>query len=283
MLSYDRFGEGKCNDQAREAIRLTFHDAVGRSHALKSSGAFEGGGADGSIIWFANVELADPANDGLEDIVLALKDVADNHNVSYGDIIQFAGAVGLSNCPGSPRLAFYAGRPDPVAPSPSGLIPSPTDSADVLLARMSDAGFTAEETVALLAAHSVARQKTIDPSVPNMPLDSTPEVFDTQFYTEMLLKGTCYPGRGRSAAEVKSPLKSTMRLASDAAVAQHASTAGTWRALADNPGAMQTAFREAMQKLATQGHTNLTDCSSVIPTAAPAMRPPAARPSANTQ
>jgi len=281
-LQANIFNDGKCNDQAREALRLTFHDAVGRSRILEASGSFGGGGADGSIIQFADTELANPANDGLEDIVLALRDVTDNHNVSYGDIIQFTGAVGLSNCPGSPRLTFHAGRPDAVAPSPPGLVPSPTDSADVLLARMSDAGFTIEETVALLGAHSVARQKTIDPSVPNVPLDSTPEVFDTKFYSEMLLNGTCYPGEGRSTAEVKSPLKNVMRLTSDAAIAQHPSTAGTWRSFAGNHDVMRAAFRGAMQKLANQGHVNLVDCSFVIPTPAHLARPPALRLSTET-
>ncbi|KAH9841598.1 heme peroxidase [Rhodofomes roseus] len=272
------FSDGRCNDQAREAIRLTFHDAVGRSHTLNDSGSFGGGGADGSIIKFADTELADIGNTGLEDIVLALKDFADNHNVSYGDIIQFSGAVGLANCPGSPRLTFYAGRPDAIAPSPPGLVPAPTDPADVLLARMSDAGFTPEETVVLLAAHSVAKQKAVDPSVPNVPLDSTPEVFDTKFYSEMLLNGTCYPGKGSSPAEVKSPSKNVMRLTSDAAIAQHASIASTWRSFAGNHDVMRAAFREVMHKLATQDHADLVDCSFVIPTPALLMRPPAVRP-----
>ena len=99
--------------------------------------------------------------------------------------IQFAGAVGLSNCPGSPRLPFYVGRSAPIAPAPPGLTPSPTDDADTVLARMADAGFTAQDTVALLAAHSIARQKTIDPSVPGASLDSTPGKFDTKFYSEV--------------------------------------------------------------------------------------------------
>lgn len=50
---------------------------------------------------------------------------------------------------------------------------------------MADAGFTAQDTVALLAAHSVARQRTIDPSVPDVPFDSTPGKFDTKFYAEV--------------------------------------------------------------------------------------------------
>lgn len=53
---------------------------------------------------------------------------------------------------------------------------------------MADAGFNAGDTVALLAAHSIAVQKTIDPSIPDSPLDSTPRIFDTQFYLEVIME-----------------------------------------------------------------------------------------------
>ncbi|OSX59886.1 hypothetical protein POSPLADRAFT_1149890, partial [Postia placenta MAD-698-R-SB12] len=258
-----------CKGPAREAIRLTFHDGIGRSATLAASGTFGGGGADGSIIKFADSELADPANDGLEDIVYALKSFADNHGVSYGDIIQFAGAVALSNCPGSPRLAFYAGRPQAIAPSPPGLIPSPTDSVKDILARMSDAGFTPDDTVALLAAHSVAVQNTVDPTIPDTPLDSTPELFDTQFYLETLLRGTTYPGTGRNTAGVKSPSKHLFRLASDAAIARDARTACRWQSFAHDQEALRTSFRNAMLKLANQGFEGLINCSFIIPESLP--------------
>ncbi|KZT12083.1 class II peroxidase [Laetiporus sulphureus 93-53] len=273
-LQYNVFGGGKCGDPARKALRLTFHDGIGRSAALKASGRFPGGGADGSIIKFADVELEDPANTGLEDIVYVLRSLADDHGVSYGDIIQFAGAVALSNCPGSPRLAFYAGRAEAIAPSPPKLAPFPTDSAETILSRMADAGFTAEDTVALMAAHSVAVQKIIDPSAVGAPLDSTPEAFDSQFYLETLLRGTSYPGKGRSAAEAKSPVKHVFRLASDAALARHKSTACYWEAFVGDQERMRGSFRKAMEKLANQGHSNLADCSSVIPAPKPWNRPP---------
>ncbi|KAL6303486.1 heme peroxidase [Sparassis latifolia] len=262
---WDRFGGGLCEDQASEAIRLTFHDGIGRSAALQAAGMFGGGGADGSIIQFASVELADPANAGLEDTVYALKHFADAHNVSYGDMIQFAGAVALSNCPGSPRLPFYTRRPAAVAPAPPNLIPAPTDPVERVLARMEDAGFTAEDTVALLAAHSVGTQKTIDPTISNTPFDTTPRVFDSQYYLEILLRGTGYPGRGRSPAEVKSPLKSEFRLTSDAAIARHPKTACAWQSLIGDQDRMRASFSDAMMKLANQGYRNLVDCSSVIP------------------
>ena len=77
--------------------------------------------------------------------------------------IQFAGAVGVSNCRGGPRLQFLAGRSNDSQVSPDGLIPLPEDPIDKILARMADAGFSAAETVDLLASHSVAAQDHVDP------------------------------------------------------------------------------------------------------------------------
>lgn len=42
--------------------------------------------------------------------------------------------------------------------------------------------------------HSVAAADKIDDSVPGSPFDSTPDVFDSQFYLETLLPGERYPG-----------------------------------------------------------------------------------------
>lgn len=76
--------------------------------------------------------------------------------------IQFAGAVGVSNCLGGPRLQFLAGRSNDSQASPDNLVPGPGDSVDTILARMSDAGFSADEVVALLSSHSVAAQDHLD-------------------------------------------------------------------------------------------------------------------------
>ena len=77
--------------------------------------------------------------------------------------IQFAGAVGVANCQGGPQLQFMAGRSNDSQPAPAGLVPAPEDPIDDILARMADAGFSANEVVDLLASHSVAAQDTIDP------------------------------------------------------------------------------------------------------------------------
>ena len=39
--------------------------------------------------------------------------------------IQLADAVGVSNCPGAPRIPFFFGQPNPTGPSPDGLVPEP--------------------------------------------------------------------------------------------------------------------------------------------------------------
>ena len=98
-----------------------------------------------------------------------------NHNVTAGDLIQFAGAVGLTTCPGAPRLQFFAGRPNAKAPAPDGLIPEPQDSVTSILARMLDGGnFSPDEVIALLASHSIARADHVDPTLDAAPFDSTP-------------------------------------------------------------------------------------------------------------
>jgi hypothetical protein len=66
--------------------------------------------------------------------------------------IQLAGAVGVGNCPGAPRLQFLLGRPNATAPAPDHTIPAPFDSTDTILARFADAGFDSDEVVALLAS-----------------------------------------------------------------------------------------------------------------------------------
>ena len=93
-----------------------------------------------------------PANGGTDEIVALEKRFIAQHNISTADFIQFAGAVGLSNCPGAPRLEFLLGRPEATAPSPDLLVPEPFDTVDHILSRFADAGFTPEEVVALIAS-----------------------------------------------------------------------------------------------------------------------------------
>lgn len=67
-----------------------------------------------------------------------------------------------------------------------------TDTVDSILARFGDAGFSADEVVALLASHTIAAADHVDPSIPGTPFDSTPGVFDSQFFVETQLRGSAY-------------------------------------------------------------------------------------------
>ncbi|KAJ7306891.1 manganese dependent peroxidase 1 [Mycena albidolilacea] len=260
--------DNECGDDAHGALRLAFHDAIGFS---PSKG---GGGADGSIIVFNNTELTFPANSGLDDPINVEVPFIQAHNVTPGDFIQFAAAVSLSLCPGAPKAGFMMGRPLPVAPAPGpdGLIPEPFDNVQVILARMADAGgFTPTDVVALLASHSVAGADTVDPTIPGTPFDSTPELFDTQLFIEVQLRGTQFPGRDPGQGEVLSAVAGEMRLQSDHLIARDSATSCAWQSFAGNQAAMQSAFAKAFNKLAIIGHNpaNLIDCSDVIPGAPP--------------
>ncbi|TFK70626.1 manganese peroxidase 1 [Pluteus cervinus] len=261
------FDRGQCGEEVHESLRLTFHDAIGFSPALQHQNKFGGGGADGSIMAFSQIETKYSANDGVDEIIELQRPIAIRHYVSFGDFIQFAGAVGVSNCAGGPRLEFLAGRSNHSRVSPDHLIPEPTDSVDAIIARMGDAGFSPYEIVDLLASHSVAAQDHIDPSIHGSPFDSTPSTFDANFFLETLLKGTVIPGASLHPGEVKSPLQGEFRLQSDFALARDPRTACEWQAFITDHDLMVSRFRAAMSKLATLGQNRkrLIDCSEVIP------------------
>ncbi|KAJ7843070.1 putative versatile peroxidase [Mycena olivaceomarginata] len=264
------FDGGECGEEVHESLRLTFHDAIGFS---PSKG---GGGADGSIFYFDEIETAFPANLGIDDIIDAQTPFINAHNITAGDFIQFAGAVGVSNCPGAPRLEFLLGRPKATAASPPGLVPEPQDSITSILARFADVGFSPAEVVALLASHTIAAADHVDPSIPGTPFDSTPGVFDTQLFIETQLRGVLFPGTGGNQGEAESPLLGEIRLDSDALLARDSRTACTWQSFAVGQANLQAKFRAAMAKLAILGHNraNMVDCSDVIPVPKPVVGKP---------
>lgn len=255
------FDGGECGEEVHESLRLTFHDAIG----IGSTG---GGGADGSMIIFDEIETNFHANNGVDEIVDAQKPFIAKHNITAGDFIQFAGAIGVSNCPGAPRLEFFLGRPSAIAPAPDKTVPEPFDTVDSILARFADAGnFSPAEVVALLSSHTIAAADHVDESIPGTPFDSTPETFDTQFFVETQLRGTLFPGTGGNQGEVESPLRGEIRLQSDSELARDSRTACEWQSFVDNQAKMQNAFKAAMLKLSVLGHdiNNMVDCSEVIP------------------
>ncbi|KAJ3537425.1 hypothetical protein NM688_g6693 [Phlebia brevispora] len=115
----------ECGDEAHEAIRLTFHDAIAFSPALEAEGKFGGGGADGSIAIFPQVETNFQANVGLDEVVEGQRVFLERSGMGVADFIQFAGAVALTNCPGAPVMNASIGRVDATRPAPDGLVPEP--------------------------------------------------------------------------------------------------------------------------------------------------------------
>ncbi|KZW03321.1 Mn peroxidase MNP6 [Exidia glandulosa HHB12029] len=263
------FDGGECGEEAHESIRLAFHDAVGYSLSSKwaNFGRNSAGGADGSIMKFDDIELAYSGNAGLDEIVESQKYFANTHKVSYGDIIQFTSSVALSNCPGSPRVQFLAGRGNATVPAPESTLPSPWDSVPKILMRMADAGFTPDEVVALMASHSLGGQDNVDKKKAGWTFDTTPNKLDSQFFLETLLKGTD-KGRQVTGSSPSPGLEHQFRLQSDYALARSPITSCTWQSFVGNPALMSKEFGKAMEKLALVGQTaaSLTDCSEVIPT-----------------
>ncbi|KAK0459170.1 manganese peroxidase 1 precursor [Desarmillaria tabescens] len=255
------FDGGECGEEVHESLRLTFHDAIGFSFTKG------GGGADGSISTFSDIETAFHANIGVDEIVEAQRPFITKHNITAGDFIQLAGAVGVSNCPGAPQLNFLLGRPTAVAPSPDLLVPEPFDTVTSIIDRFADAGFNSSEIIALLASHTVAAADHVDPTIPGTPFDSTPGLFDTQVFIEVQLRGTLFPGTGGNQGEVESPLPGEIRLQSDASLARDSRTACDWQSFVNNQAKMQTQFKAAMLKLSVLGQdvSQMVDCSEVIP------------------
>ncbi|KAI0063644.1 heme peroxidase [Artomyces pyxidatus] len=169
------FERSQCGEEVYESLRLAVHDAIGFSLSKGPSG---GGGADGSIAAFASVETAYHANSGIDDIIFAQAPYIAAYNITPGDFIQFAAAVGVSNCPGAPRLEFFLGRPPPTAPAPDSTVPEPFDTVTDILGRFTDAGFSPPEVVSL-ASHAIARADFADPTVPGPHSDSNPTIFDS--------------------------------------------------------------------------------------------------------
>ncbi|KAF7369242.1 Peroxidase [Mycena venus] len=271
------FDGGECGEEVHESLRLTFHDAIGFS---PSKG---GGGADGSIFYFDEVETAFPANNGIDDIVDAQTPFINKYNITAGDFIQFAGAVGVSNCPGAPRLEFLLGRPKATAASPPGLVPEPQDSITSIPGPIRRCWFLARRGGGLagfisyiLRSHSIAAADHVDPTIPGTPFDSTPGIFDTQLFIETQLRGVLFPGTGGNTGEAESPLRGEIRLDSDALLARDSRTACTWQSFAVGQANLQAKFRAAMSKMAIIGHNraNMVDCSDVIPVPKPVVGTP---------
>ena len=104
------------------------------------------------------------------------------------------------------------------------------DTVDKILARFNDAGgFDELEVVWFLIAHTIAAQNDVDPTIPRTPFDSTPTIFDGQFFIDTQLRGVSFPGQGGIQGTATSPLKGEFRLLSDQQLARDSRTACEWQ------------------------------------------------------
>ncbi|KDR79593.1 hypothetical protein GALMADRAFT_265964 [Galerina marginata CBS 339.88] len=251
-MQKDLFEGGECGEDAHAALRLAFHDAIGFS-------------TNGMPLARLSESMSKTRLFSIDDIVARQMPIFLQSNLTAGDFVHLAAAIGTGNCPGAPQLSYSIGRPAPAGPAPDGTVPEPTQSVSEILGRFSDAGFFSAEVIWLLASHSIAAANKIDTSIPGTPFDSTPSTFDTQFFLEVLLNGMQFPGSGQHTGEVVSPLAGEMRLQSDFAFSQDPQTACFWQEAIDDQTFIMARFRDAMQKLQLLGQSGLTDCSDVIP------------------
>jgi len=172
---------------------------------MEKQGIFSGGGADGSVLVFPDIEANRAENAGIADGVDGQLPFLAAHPVSAADLVQFAAAVGITNCAGAPRLKFFAGRPNATAPPPEGLVPAPEHSVTQILNRFADASnnvLTPSDVIALLSSHSIANADHVDPTTQAVPFDSTQNTFDTQVFLEVLLKGIGFPGSANNTGNL---------------------------------------------------------------------------------
>ncbi|KAF2188880.1 class II peroxidase, partial [Zopfia rhizophila CBS 207.26] len=220
--------DGTCNDSARAAIRLAFHDCFP-------------GSCDGSII-LSDECTARNENAQLVDICSTVGDKATQYNVSAADMVQMAAAIGIVSCPGGPAISFYVGRTDTNTANAESQIPSPSSNASVLISQFAAKGFSATDLVALVGAHTTAKQLTGE------AMDSTVGQWDVEFYSETV---------DNSAPS---------SLDSDRFLSNSSETSSTWQSVGASSSSFADAFVPAMEKMSLLGNDkdSLTDCSSVV-------------------
>ncbi|GAO18830.1 uncharacterized protein UV8b_03270 [Ustilaginoidea virens] len=243
--------KGDCNDLARAAVRLGFHDA-----GTWSSKTGDGGGADGSIVLAGECESR-AENKGLEDSCKKLREwfkKYKKYHVGMADLIQFAHNVASAVCLSGPGSPTFVGRKDRHHPSPKGNLPSPDQSADELLALFAAKTISPRGLVSLLGAHSVGKQRFVDTKQANASFDTTPEIWDTNFYDEVLKD---------------QPSNGVFRLKSDGVLARDARSQTAWKSFMGFMGTFPwgTEYNREYARLSLLGVKNinhLTVCNSTI-------------------
>ncbi|KAF4556673.1 Peroxidase-like protein 2 [Elsinoe fawcettii] len=256
LISANGLPTANCNDAARAAIRLAFHDAGTWSSSLAAQGK-DFGGADGSIVLAAS-EITRTDNNGLQSIAKQMLAWQKQFGVGMADLIQFAAAHAVVTCPLGPRMRVWVGRKDSSVASPEGLLPDVRASADSLIDLFEDKTISPHELVALLGAHGNSKQRFFDTTKAGAPQDSSPGTWDTLFYNQTL------DGTGSNV----------VRFPSDVALAQHPKCSDEWTQFRkkDAQAHWNEDYSAANTRLSMLGVNNinqLTECSKVLPPVKP--------------
>ncbi|KAI1208205.1 putative class II peroxidase [Annulohypoxylon truncatum] len=238
-----------CTDLARGAIRQGFHDAA----AWDKNSAY--GGADGSLLLSDEMSRVD--NLGLEDIAAQTKDWYNQYKgygISMADLIQTAAMTATVSCPGGPRIKSFVGRKDDSRAAPTGLLPFQYQNADYLVDLFAAKTFTSNDLVALVGAHTSSKQKFVDTSRTNAPQDTTPNIWDTKFYSETIAGDN----------------KTILIFHSDKSISSYSETQAQFKAFAGSNGKSlwSPAFAQAffrMSFLGVNNLNNLTEITQVLP------------------
>ncbi|PVH91501.1 class II peroxidase [Periconia macrospinosa] len=242
---------GRCNEFAREAIRLGFHDAGTWS---KTQG---GGGADGSFVLAG--EIARPTNRGLEEInnkMWQYYHKFHKYGAGMADLIQMGATVGAVVCPMGPRIRSFVGRNDSCEAAPEGRLPLASQDAEPLIALFEDKTIDRGDLITLLGAHTIGQQRFEDTTRAGDPHSSTPGVWNTNFYLETPRNDTA---------------KRIFKFHSDVSIAQYQESRDLWGLFSDpveglktwNSGYAATYIR--LSVLGVPHINNLIQCTGVLP------------------
>jgi hypothetical protein len=246
---------GTCNDYARAAVRLGFHDACAWSLTTGP------GGADGSLVLGAD-EINRPENNGLQTIRTTAQGFLTKYGrygVGAADLVQFMHNVAVVTCPLGPRQITLIGRDSSNLLPPEGLLPSTTSPVTDLLNLFVNKTIGTIDIISLIGAHTTATQRFVDPTAPG-PLDTTNGIWDVIFYAEVLAPVTP-PG--------------TFRLPSDNAFSLDNRTDHGFTVFSDPATGQQVwnaFYSRAYLRLSLLGVdkiNELTDCTEVLPNAQP--------------
>lgn len=237
--------EGQCNEYARGAVRLGFHDAGTYDRNANN------GGADGSFLMDFGEHLR-RENNGLQRTREVLREVQAKFNVGYADLAQYAHNHATVTCPLGPRIRTFVGRKDATQAAPTDRLPNTNDSPENLIKLFQDKGFTSADLVALVGAHTAAKQRFVN-QARTPQLDRSPGVWDVDFYNETL---------------ENPPPQDIFILPSDRKLAEHPQTLNTWNGFVDNQFGWNAAYSRAWVKMSLLGVENvgsLVDCTVTLP------------------